>query len=387
MNYLTEMPQVFKVSKINLYPVLKANKLLERNYGMQQVRGFIDIVKRISDAIKYNKLDVSQLNTQDITDYLEELYVVVSMDEILYTNVLSNILSSAVQKRDIAAVVEILGAVVNECELLDAIYDLKIKELELDIYKNAAFAVNAHKINLNRLEEYHKNHEHGRSDFSGRGVVFSAVTGKYDDVREMEARREDLDYVLFTDDQRIKSDFWDVRYIDNNMDLDSIRLARRIKILGPYELLDHYDYSIWIDGKIDIYGDVEQYIQDYSTGEPLLCFPHYRNLSVYEEAKVCILLNKDNAQVIKAQMNKYKAEKYVNDSRMIDSCVLVRDHHNLTLRRVMETWWDEVLQNSYRDQLSFGYSCWKNDFVYDTSPMLSYKNDFFRAYSHNNVAI
>ena len=42
---------------------------------------------------------------------------------------------------------------------------------------------------------------------------------------------------------------------------------------------------------------------------------------------------------------------------------MVREHHNKDCIRVMETWWDEVLNNSRRDQLSFMYAVWKNGFT------------------------
>ncbi|WP_022777569.1 glycosyltransferase domain-containing protein [Butyrivibrio sp. AE3009] len=354
---------------------------------MQQLREFIDLVKKIKGLIESQKVDISQLNPHDISDYLDEMHVALSMDEILMSDGEHNLLASAIQRNDAAAFIQTLEAVVNECEMLDAIYELKMQRLELNICKNAEFARMAHEVNKDRLEDYYKTHDRKpKSEFSGRGVVFSAVTGKYDTVRGIGVRCEGFDYILFTDDPNLQSDEWDVRYIANDEGLDPVRLARRIKIMAPYEILSQYDYSIWIDGKIEICGDVRQYIEEYSTGEPLLCIPNYKNSSVYEEAEACILLNKDNAKLIKSQMNRYKEEQYINDSRMIDSCVLVRDHHDTDLRKVMETWWNEILHNSFRDQLSFGYSCWKNDFVYDTAPLLSYKNDFFKTYGHNNVA-
>ena len=61
---------------------------------------------------------------------------------------------------------------------------------------------------------------------------------------------------------------------------------------------------------------------------------------------------------------------------------MVRDLHDERVENVMETWWEEVLNGSKRDQLSFNYSCWKNDFVYDTSDLFSCENEYVKVYSH-----
>ena len=45
---------------------------------------------------------------------------------------------------------------------------------------------------------------------------------------------------------------------------------------------------------------------------------------------------------------------------------ILRRHNSEDVRRAMEYWWNELKNNSRRDQLSFNYSAWKNklDFIY-----------------------
>ena len=68
---------------------------------------------------------------------------------------------------------------------------------------------------------------------------------------------------------------------------------------------------------------------------------------------------------------------------MVDSCLLVREVNNPDIIQLMETWWNEVLHGSRRDQLSFNYACWKNEMFYDTSPLVSIDNKYVRQYAHN----
>lgn len=241
----------------------------------------------------------------------------------------------------------------------------------------------AHLANCQRNYFWNQKHTYPSIEhFKGRGVIYTAITGNYDTIHEPLIKDSRFDYILFTNNPSIKSDFWNVIYIDNPQNLDNIRLARQIKILG-YKFLPEYDYSIWVDGKLQITGDVFEYIQTSKDKMPILCMPHYANNCVYEEMAACESLRKDNAEVMHKQINDYKSEGYPANYGMIDSCVLVRELKDQKLNTVMDTWWDEVLNKSYRDQLSFNYAFWKNDFVYDTSNILCYSNPYFKSYPHN----
>lgn len=239
----------------------------------------------------------------------------------------------------------------------------------------------AHLANCQRNDIwFQKNDYDGEKPFQGRGVIYSAITGNYDSIAEPQIIDERFDYLFFTNNPKLKSDVWKVIYIEDS-ELDNVRLARKIKILG-YQFLQEYDYSIWIDGKIKIIGDVQRYIAQYAKQLPILCFPHYENNCVYEEEKKCEELAKDNVDVMRRQMERYRQEGYPANYGMIDSCILVRELNNLKLNQVMDFWWEEIKNESYRDQLSFNYAFWKNDFAYDTSPEMCYKNDFFMKKEH-----
>jgi hypothetical protein len=42
----------------------------------------------------------------------------------------------------------------------------------------------------------------------------------------------------------------------------------------------------------------------------------------------------------------------------------------------MEEWWKEIEKFSYRDQISFPYVCWKNDFKPDICDQDIYNNEW-----------
>ncbi|MDL2302121.1 DUF616 domain-containing protein, partial [Lachnospiraceae bacterium OttesenSCG-928-D06] len=174
-----------------------------------------------------------------------------------------------------------------------------------------------------------------------------------------------------------KSDVWKIRLIENRAKLDFTRFARKHKIL-VHKYLAEYDYSIYVDGKIKIIGDFTQFIMKYSKGNPLLCFPHYERDCLYEEMEACVQLKKDDEFVMREQVTAYKQEGYPTHDGLIDSACLIRNHRDAQLCRVMEDWWNEVMRKSKRDQISFGYACWKNNFCYDICDLFIYDNDYTR---------
>lgn len=211
--------------------------------------------------------------------------------------------------------------------------------------------------------------------FQGKGVIYTVITGNYDMLREPEYVDSAFDYICFTDNDKLRSEVWNVRYIENPEGLDSARLSREPKILC-HKYLKEYDYSIYVDGKIQIIGDLKDYIDRYSKGSPMLCFPHFARECAYEESIACINSGADNDVIIKRQMDEYRREGYPVNNGLIDAACMVRQHDDEILQKVMECWWKEVKTKSRRDQLSIGYACWKNDFHYDLSDLFIYVNDY-----------
>ncbi len=227
----------------------------------------------------------------------------------------------------------------------------------------------------NVYNNYPFNSELGKNAFEGRGVIYTVITGEYDKLREPEKTDGRFDYICFTDNTNLRSEVWDIRIIENEEKLDKVRTARKYKILC-HEFLKEYDYSVYVDGKIQIIGDIRKYMESYSKGSPMLCFPHFARSCAYEEAVSCIKFGKDDAAVITKQMNKYRQEGYPVNNGLVDSACLVRQHHNILLQKTMEDWWAEVQNGSRRDQLSIGYVCWKNNFHYDLSDLFIYHNEY-----------
>ncbi|MBQ6219321.1 MAG: glycosyltransferase [Methanosphaera sp.] len=211
-------------------------------------------------------------------------------------------------------------------------------------------------------------------------VVYTALTGSYDELNTPSVIDDDFDYICFTDNPNLKSEFWKIVQMED-LNLDEVRRARRYKIL-PHKYLKDYDYSIWIDANFDIIGDLKHYINRYSQENKLLAIKHDLRDCLYDEAESCIELEKDSQEKITKQINKYEKEKYPRHNGLVASGILFRNHNDKEVIKVMEDWYDEIINHSRRDQLSFNYACWKNQFKYEESPIFYFKNEYFQRLNH-----
>ncbi|MCR5734503.1 MAG: DUF616 domain-containing protein [Lachnospiraceae bacterium] len=350
------------------------------------MEGFDDIEKLIRTVLEYleaGKMSPAQVPYEDISAFAHAGIETVNIDASSITNDCNRLFSDLTAINDTAGVCALIRLILTDHQVVSELYKDRISKIglgnetvplrvELEYYKN---------LERNRIAGMGKQ-ESVRPAFTGKGAVYCAVTGGYDAIREPLFIDPDLDYYLFTDSDNVSSDLWKVIKVGNPEGLDPVKLARKIKILGCYDYLSDYDYTVWLDGKLQVTGDLKEYINRYSKGNGMLCFNHYVSDDAYSEAKTCIMLNKDDPGIINAQMDRYRKEGLPEHSGLIDSCMLIRDNRDETVRNTMKDWWNEILHGSRRDQLSFNYACFKNKTLYDTSPLISYSNEYLKTYSH-----
>lgn len=149
-------------------------------------------------------------------------------------------------------------------------------------------------------------------------------------------------------------------------------LAREIK-LKPHEFLPEHDFSIWIDSNLEMINPIFDFNYDIVT------WKHYQRDCVYEEGQECIRLKKDNPEIIYKQLQKYRLENYPEHNGLINSSFLIRKNTE-NMREFSKAWWNELKNNSIRDQISFNYVF--NKFNLSLLLLTSYQG--FKKYAHIN---
>ena len=217
-------------------------------------------------------------------------------------------------------------------------------------------------------------------------VVYTCVTGGYEDIIDPSFVQSDFDYVCFTDQTNTNSKVWSIRPIPDSLkDLSPVKQQRIIKIC-PHLFLLQYTSSIYVDGSIDITGNLNDFLSKYCNSDKSVYIRrHPTRNCIYEEAVACINLKKDATSNIESQMNRYISENYPPQNGLVESGVIYRHHNDLYCIRLMELWKNEVINGSHRDQLSFNYCLWKvgdDGFQYVSLDLSN--NPYFRWCSHRS---
>lgn len=211
--------------------------------------------------------------------------------------------------------------------------------------------------------------------FTGKGVIYTVLTGNYETLKEPQFEDTRFDYICFTDDTNLQSAIWQIRHLEDMDNLGAQRLSRKPKILA-HDFLGQYNYSIYVDSKFRIIGNLYEYITKYSMGAPMLCFPHGGRNCIYDEAEACIAYKKDDGRIVRRQVKQYRENGMPEHYGLIDAGCMARAHNNSDVIDVMNDWWKEFLGGCHRDQISFPYVCWRNNFKYDISDLFIWDNKY-----------
>jgi len=202
-----------------------------------------------------------------------------------------------------------------------------------------------------------------RGERKARGVVYTCITGSYDDLRDVAVYghvNPEWDYVCFTDEDDLVREgrvgIWEVRPLAFS-ESDLGRNNRWHKT-HPHLLFPDAAESIYIDANIDIltpalFEDVDRIGGDFVLPR------HFGNQCIYAEFGDIIRAKIDDVATVERQL------KMVRDSGMprnyghAENNVLYRRHGRPEIVAVDEEWWSLVRDFSRRDQLSLMWLFWK----------------------------
>jgi hypothetical protein len=214
-----------------------------------------------------------------------------------------------------------------------------------------------------------------------RRIVYTAIFGGYDTLQGIGQPSPGVRYICFTDDRTLRDGRWEIVHVDR--DGDGTDLNRHIKI-NPHLYLPDHDYSLYVDGNVQILRDVGPLFEKYSALGIIAAPRHPLRTCLYDEARACIAAGKGDADRISEIVCGYEAAGFPRRSGLHEFHLLFRETYSPDVIRLMETWWREYERGGGRDQITFPYSAWRcavpvNDL--EESPRYSTRN--FRLGYHN----
>jgi len=246
---------------------------------------------------------------------------------------------------------------------------------------------------LNNSKRYNKiiKQEQKLNEKSGKKVIYTCITGDYDPLMSPVIETTGVDYIVFSDNEQITkgTKYWKFRPITEeikNKCNNNLSLINRYIKMHPKEVLPEYDLSLYIDGSVRVISDITDcfnYIND-KTG--LALHDHAKRNDVYEESQACIRSSLGNKKNIKQLIKKYKEENFPEKFGLFEATMILTDLKNKTSKQILDMWWEEHIKNeTLRDQLSFTYVLWKNNFKCKDVGILgpnASTNPKFRRYEH-----
>lgn len=193
--------------------------------------------------------------------------------------------------------------------------------------------------------------------------VYTVITNDYCDLMDFNIKIKGWDFICFTNNKKIKSNFWKLRYIENNTKdvLENIKLAKKYKMLG-FKELEEYDVFLYIDARISIIGDINKYLK-LLNGSDILLMKH--GGSILTQMKELTKHRYENKEMVETIKKRYEKHGYSYDNGLFAGGVLLFRPSNDVVK-FFEDWWNEVKYYSHRDQLSGCFALFLN-------PNLKYK--------------
>lgn len=196
-----------------------------------------------------------------------------------------------------------------------------------------------------------------------RKVIYTSVTGQYDALPQPLSIRSDYDYICVTDhmDKPMEGIWRCMKNPNDNADLKRRSVWAR---LHPHLLFKDYDYSLYIDGNVQIkdkefYDYVEQAIeQDVLIAQ----VPHPTRDCIYWELEQCLNIRKVTPWQYICHRRRYTQSGLPKHWGLYENNVILRKHNDAQVIRISEEWWKEYNLISNRDQLSLMLVYWREQF-------------------------
>lgn len=194
-------------------------------------------------------------------------------------------------------------------------------------------------------------------------VIYTVLTGNYEDILQPQVVDNRFDYVLFSNDSLKDLGIWSVRSIPDVIPGDNKRLSRYPKT-HPESLLSEYKASLYVDANIQILDSwvYNRFIELYNMGID------YAGIKLVLTGRDCIyehtfdmcLRRLEYASIAVKQCHAMFKAGFPRHYGINENNVIFRIHSDL-MKDVDEEWWHWITTFSSRDQFSYMFCLWKHN--------------------------
>ena len=192
-------------------------------------------------------------------------------------------------------------------------------------------------------------------------VIYSVTINKYDKISNF-SKQKGYNYYLFSDTY-YKNTNWTIIIISNlikKKNISKIKMTRYFKLF-PHLFFKNYELSLYLDASYIIKGDLnELLLKTLNPSFDLYFLQHNGGYKVFKEFSAVLYHKKDTKEIVNKVRKRYINEKFPDNLGLTENCIIIRNHNNKKIIKLMKFWWNEIKNYSYRDQLSLNYAIWKS---------------------------
>mgnify|MGYP007101844054 CR=1 FL=1 len=224
-----------------------------------------------------------------------------------------------------------------------------------------------------------------------RYVIYTVLTGAYEDILQPLLIDNRFDYVLFSNDFKEKEiGVWQIRPIPPVVDINDNKRLSRYPKSHPKTMLSEYAASLYIDANIQI---ADKWVYDRIIALVDLGVEHAGikllltgRDDIYRHAyDMCAMRTEHDMNAIRQCHALYKLG-FPEHFGLNENNVIFRLHTEL-MKKVDEEWWWWITNYSYRDQFSYMYCLWKHQIPrkYFLPEGLDAHNNSYFVFTHHNA--
>lgn len=218
-----------------------------------------------------------------------------------------------------------------------------------------------------------------------KGVVYTCITGGYDSLLQPAPSPllDSFDFICFTGTANSKADgpegsaaggspaesrFAEARHASTGpwrlLELDpqslpeealrSNSLLSRYPKLQPHKLLGGYDFSLWVDGNIELLDDslLKAALECAGRGVKYAGVPHPSRSDIFQEARMCHKMKLIDLRTLLRVDLRCFMRGIRGGSGLLENNIIFRRHNDPDIIALDNLWWDSILHLAPRDQLS-----------------------------------
>jgi len=213
-------------------------------------------------------------------------------------------------------------------------------------------------------------------------VTYTAIFGKYDELKNIETNPKNMKLVCFTDGKIRHPGNWQIIYVQNHP-FKNARIAAKFFKLKPHIFFPKIEKSIGIDGSIKIFNDdFFNYARNHLLSSNFSVCRHPGNSNIKQEAAASQEMSKYRNLSLQKQVDFYKYLGFPDDLGLWAGGLIFRNHNEPKIVEFMDSWWDENLVWGYQDQISLPFIAWKKNLTPKTIDLNIWKNEFFEWVAH-----